>query len=94
MKRKNGAENNQQVFKSLVQNARKGTPYFIKLVNDPMVYRAIPLVQLGFDFEKDHKVFMKIVRPAGHKGVYRIDFNDLEMMEQIPVTSSPENKEA
>lgn len=80
--KKNGNATN-QYYETLVQNNQKGALYFIKLVNDPVVYRAMPLVHLGFDRGDDQTFFMKVVRPAGHKGVYKVRLKDIEMLDGI-----------
>jgi len=70
-------------YETLVQNSQRGSIYYVKLVNDPVVYRAMPLIHLGLNRGDDHTFFMKVVRPAGRKGVYKISLKDIEMLESI-----------
>lgn len=80
---KTNGETTNHYFKTLAQNSQRGSIYYIKLVNDPVVYRAMPLIHLGFDRGEDQTFFMKVVRPAGRKGVYKISVKDIEMLESI-----------
>ena len=60
----------QERYETLVMNAQKGISYFVKLKNNPTIYRAIPMIDRGFDTKGDHQFLMKVLLPEKHQGVY------------------------
>lgn len=74
----------QERYETLVMNAQKGISYFVKLKNDPTIYRAIPMIDRGFDTSGDHQFLMKVLLPEKDKGVYLHMVDDIEMLDTDP----------
>ncbi|MFO7934112.1 MAG: hypothetical protein R6U78_08520 [Bacteroidales bacterium] len=79
MKKEN--QTRQDHYEILVHNAQKGSPYLVKLVNDPKLYLGIPMIDQRFDTAGDRFFTLKVLHPQKHKGVYKIPLEDIEMLQ-------------
>lgn len=69
-------------YQILVQNARKGERYRIKLKGSTLEYNAIPLIQMNFDVPGDGTFMMKIFEPAEYKGIQYHRLEDIDTLEK------------
>ena len=79
MKKEN--RNHQHNYEILVHNAQKGSPYLVKLVNDPKLYLGIPMIDQRFDTGGDRFFTLKVLHPQKHKVIYKIPLEDIEMLQ-------------
>jgi hypothetical protein len=74
-------QSRQHHFEMLVHNVHKGSPYIVKLVNNPRFFLAIPIVDWEFDSGDDQYVTMKILQPETCRGIYKIHLKDIEVLQ-------------
>lgn len=55
----------------------------IKLKNNPVVFRAIPLVHYSMETGEDTMFTMKVIEPSEHQGVYKESIDNIELLERI-----------
>jgi hypothetical protein len=71
------------VMETLVQNAQKGEPYRVKLIDDPVVYEGIPLSKPG-DTTHDEDAFrLDVTSPPQHSGLLHGRIRDIEWIERV-----------
>ncbi|HSN82254.1 MAG TPA: hypothetical protein VLS88_06720 [Polyangiales bacterium] len=72
-----------RIMETLVQNARKGEPYRVKLVDDPVVYEGIPLSTPG-DATRDPDTFrLEVTSPSEDAGLMYGRISDIEWIERV-----------
>jgi len=76
-------ETYREFYEELVQNAKKGSVYNVKLFDDNTLYRAMPYIEKGVFSDADTVVTMKILAPEDQKGVQQVDLEKIEQLENL-----------
>ncbi|HKL32628.1 MAG TPA: hypothetical protein VJ919_08845 [Tangfeifania sp.] len=65
-------------YEIFVQNVQKGEIFDVKLLGNPNVYSAIPLIPGRFQNEKTGKFLLKVLAPESKEGVYEYSLDEIE----------------
>jgi len=69
-----------KLYNKLVLNGLAGNQYKIKLANDSRLYRAIPVIEEGYQREHEGTVTMFILNPKDQKGIRNIHLEQIELL--------------
>lgn len=72
-----------RILETLVQNAQKGEPYRVKLVNDPIVYEGIPLSMPGDTTRNADAFRLEVTSPSDQAGLMFSRISDIEWIERV-----------
>jgi hypothetical protein len=67
----------------LVQNAQKGEPYRVKLVDDPVVYEGIPISTPGDTTQDDDTFRLDVSSPPEQAGLLHSRISKIEWIERM-----------
>lgn len=69
-------------YQLFVQNVQKGEVFDVKLLGDPQVYSAMPLIPGRFQTEKSGKFLLKVLAPENKEGVYEYPLDEIEWVDR------------
>ncbi|MGD8316632.1 MAG: hypothetical protein PVH21_04750 [Myxococcales bacterium] len=72
-----------RILETLVQNAQKGEPYRVKLIDDPVVYEGIPLSTPGDTTFDEDSFRLDVTSPPGRAGLLYGRISDIEWIERV-----------
>lgn len=71
-----------ELYNMLMLNGLAGNQYKVKLVNDSRIYRAIPVIEEGYQREHEETVTMMIINPEEYKGIRNIHLEQIELLSE------------
>ncbi len=72
-----------KILESLVQNAQKGEPYRVKLVDDPVIYEGIALSKPGDTTHDVDSFRVEVTSPPECAGLMYGRISDIEWIERV-----------
>jgi hypothetical protein len=75
----------QDYYNLLVENAEKCEVYNLKLINDPRIYTAIPMVPLKLQEDHTLRFAFRILQPESFEGLYERNIEDIEYLEKMVI---------
>ena len=69
-------------YEILVQNARAGASFRLKLHNDPVTYTVIPLITGNQENNPGGKFVYRVLEPPPYRGTFEKPVAEIEMLER------------
>ncbi len=69
-----------KLYNELMLNGLAGNQYKVKLANDSRIYRAIPVIEEGYQREHEETVTMMILKPREFQGIRNIHLEQIELL--------------